>query len=140
MFTTWTKLIYVVLDDARCDHGSGRRDETPCDLLQRGEADSHAFEAWVDEEVTDGDENDKGDGVNVVDEIVGSAVEFHGCGLRDQVIGHLIVGEPPHRVPEKDSAGFETSTNFIDPDIIKSHPSRFVRPQFARLDIFPEVI
>lgn len=126
MFTTWTKLIYVVLDDACCDHGSSRRDETPCNLLQRGETDPHAFEAWIDEEVTDGDENDKGDGVNIVDEIVGGAVEFHGCGLRNQVSGHLIVGEPPHWVPEEDSAGFETSTNFINPDIIKSHPNRFV--------------
>lgn len=67
-------------------------------------------------------------------------MEFHGCGLRNHVIGHLIVGEPVYRVPEKDGAGFETSTDFLDPDIIKSHPSRFVRTQPAWLHSFPKVI
>ena len=138
--TARTKFVDVVLGDACCDHGGRRGDETPCNLLQRREADPHAFKAWIEEQITDGNENDEGDGVNIVDEIVGGAVEFHGCGLGDHVGGHLIIGKPPDWVPEEDSAGFEAPSNFIDPDVVESHPNRFVWPQFAWLDIFPKVI
>ena len=120
------EFVDVILDDGGCDHGGGRGDPAPGDLLQRGEADAHAFETGVDEDVTNGDEDDEGDGVDVVDEVVGGAVEFHGCGLRDEIVGHLVVGEPPDRVPEEDGAGFEASADFIDPDVVESHPAGFV--------------
>ena len=134
------QFVDVVLHHAGGDHGRGRGDETPGDLLQRGEADADALEARIDENVANGDEDDKSDGIDVVDEIIGSSMEFHGCGLGDEIIGHLVVGEPPDRVPEEDSAGFEAPTDFVDPDVIKSHPRGLPVAQSARLHGFPEII
>lgn len=134
------QFVNVVLGDAGGDHGGGGQGEPPGDLLQRREADAHAFEGRVDEDVADGDEDDESDGVDVVDEIVGGAVEFHGCGLGDEVVGHLVVGEPPDRVPQKDGASFETPTDFVNPDVVKGHPHRLVWPDFAWLHGFPEII
>ena len=126
MFATGADFVNVVLGDACCNHRKRGGNKPPCNLLQRREANSHAFEAWIYEQVTDRNENDESDRVNIVDEIVWGAVEFHGCGLRNQVICHLIVREPVHWVPQEDSAGFETATNFVDPNVVKSHPNRFV--------------
>ena len=126
IFTTRAKFVDVVLGDACRNHRKSGRDKSPSNLLQWREADSYALEAWIDQSVANGDEDDESDGVYVVDEIVRGAMEFHGCGLGDQVICHLVICEPVHRIPEENSTGFETSANFIHPDVVKGHPSRFV--------------
>lgn len=44
---------------------------------------------------------DERDGVDVVDDIVGNVVELHDGGLRGQVTGHLVVGEPVDGVEQE---------------------------------------
>lgn len=44
---------------------------------------------------------DERDGVDVVDDIVGNVVELHDGGLRSQVSGHLVVGEPVDGVEQE---------------------------------------
>ena len=134
------EVVDVVLRHGRGYHGEGAEEEAPGDAFQRREADAEPFETGVEEDVGDGDEDDEGDGVDVVDEVVGGPVQFHGRGLRDQVVGHLVVGEPPQRVPEEDGAGFEAAAHFVDPDVVEGHPVRLVGSEVAWFDVFPEVI
>lgn len=44
---------------------------------------------------------DERDGIDVVDDIVGNVVELHDGGLRGQVTGHLVVGEPVDGVEQE---------------------------------------
>jgi len=46
----------------------------------------------------------------------------HGVGLRGEVIVDLIIGYPIEWIPEEDRASLETSSNFVNPLIIESHP------------------
>ena len=140
VFTAGADFVNEILGNACRNHRKSGGDKAPCDLLERREADPCAFHARIDDNVADGDENDESDRVNVVDEVVRGAVEFHGCSLGYQVIGHLVVREPVYGIPEEDGAGFETSTDFIDPDIIKGHPDRLVWPKFAWFHRLPEVV
>lgn len=74
-------LVDVVLHHGGGDHGHGGEAEAEGHALQRGEVDADLAEAWVHEAVQDGDHDDDGDGVEVLDQIVGGAVQLHGRGL-----------------------------------------------------------
>ena len=67
-------------------------------------------------------------------------MQFHRGGLGDEVVGHLVIGKPPERIPEEHGAGLETTANFIHPDVVKGHPFRFIRPEMAWFDVFPKII
>jgi hypothetical protein len=63
--------------------------------------------------------------------------------LGDEVIGHLVVGEPVERVPEKDLAGNDTTANLVDPGVVESHPGRgrlAVGTESTGLDTLPETL
>ena len=68
----------------------------------------------VEEKIIDRDEDDESDGVDVVNQIVRSAVKFYRGRLRDQVARHLVVCKPVERNPEKDGASFKATTDFVD--------------------------
>lgn len=87
-------LVDVVLRDGGADHAAPSEEETGRDALEWGELDAHAAEARVDEFVHDRDEDDEGEGVEVVDDVVGDAAETHGGCLGSEVVDHLVVGEP----------------------------------------------
>ena len=55
--------------------------------------DADPAEERVEYPVHDGDEDDQGEGVEVVDDIVGDAAEVHGCCLGGEVVEHLVVGQ-----------------------------------------------
>ena len=67
---------------------------------------------------------------------------MQGCGLRGQVAGHLVVGEPVDRVPEEDSASFQTAADFFDPFIVDAvHPGwALVEGDVGGFGVFPEGI
>lgn len=94
VFAAGAELVDIVLGDGGDDHAGAGDDETSSDTLQWGEVESHAAETGVDEAVEDGDEDDQGEGVEVVNDIVGHTIEFHGCGLGGEVVQHLVVGQP----------------------------------------------
>ncbi len=54
---------------------------TPGYPLQGSEVDAGFPERWINDPVHDGDEEDEGDRIEVVDQVVGDAVEGHGGGL-----------------------------------------------------------
>ncbi|CAG9978285.1 unnamed protein product [Clonostachys byssicola] len=117
-------LVDVVLHDGGGDHGEGGDDETSGHTLDGGGGDADPAEAGVEEVVEDGDHDDDGDGVEVLDDVVGDAVELHGAGLDGQVTGHLVVGEEEDGQEEEDLAGHETTADFVDPGVIVGHPGR----------------
>ena len=122
MIAAGTQLVNVVLYDAGCNHRSRSQTETPCDFLQWREPNSNSLKPWIQEDIGNGNEDNQSDRVDVVDKIVWSAMQLHRGSLRNQIVGHLIVGQPPNWVPQKDGARFQTSSDFVDPDIVKGHP------------------
>lgn len=87
-------VVDVVLDDCCGDHGKGGEHEAEGHALDGCELDVLLAEEGVEEVVDDGYEDDEGDGVEVGDDVVGDAVEGHGGGLGDEVVVHLVVGDP----------------------------------------------
>lgn len=110
-------LVDIMLRDSCPDHSRGTGHEAPEDLLERRELDTNAGEEGVElrrtvrrldpgqdgegmgdgrtyEEIAEGDEDDEGEGVEVVDDVVGNAVSDHGGGLGGQVVDDLVIREP----------------------------------------------
>jgi len=92
----------------------------------------------VYELVHDGNKDDDEEGVEVGYDVVGDTAELHGGGLGGQVVGHLTVGKPVQRVPEENLTGDQTSTDFINPGIIESHPCWLVGTKVRWLGDIPE--
>lgn len=131
--------LHVGLDDGGPDHGRRAGVEAPGDLLDRGEADAALAEEGVDEAIADGDEDDEGEGVQVGEDVVGEAVEFHDGGLGGQVVVELVVRDPVEGVPQEDAAGVEAPPHLVDPGIVEGHPGRpALGREVARLDVLPE--
>jgi len=70
-------LVHEVHQDTSVEHSETGNDESSKDTLDRGEVDTTAAEEGVDDVVENGDHDDNGDRVQVLDEIVGSAVKGH---------------------------------------------------------------
>jgi len=88
------QLVYVVLGDGGPDHGAGTHYEAHRYPLQRREVDLCLTKRGVDPLVDDGDEDDEGKRVEVGEDVVRDPVKFHCCGLRGEVVGHLVVRQP----------------------------------------------
>jgi len=140
VFAARALLIDVVLDDCGGNHGEGSHGESDGHALDGGEADAGLAEGGVEEIVDNGDEDDEGDGVEIGDDIVGNTAEFHGGGLRRQVVVHLVVGDPIERNPGEARAGTQTTSNLVNPCIIKDHPLGLTRAELAGFDILPEIL
>ncbi len=87
-------LVDVMLYDSGPDHGRGTSEKAHSDLLERREVETHASKTRVDELITDGDKDDKGEWVEVGKNVVRDTVCGHGGGLRRQVVVKLVVSEP----------------------------------------------
>lgn len=83
---------------------------------------AHLTQTGVEELVADWDEDDQSQGIEVVDDIVGKSVKFHGRSLLSEVVGELSVREPVERIPHEDFACRETTSHFVYPGIIEGHP------------------
>jgi hypothetical protein len=154
-----------VLEHSGDDHGDASDTKTGRDSLDGCEVESRSAETGVDDSIKDGDEDDQGERVEVIDNIVGDTAELHGGGLRCKIVQHLVVGKPwkrlyehwygkkwthrggvreegpghtVERVPQEHLARFQTTGDFVDPLIIESHPLRLVRAQGTWLDRLPE--
>lgn len=142
MFTAGAHRVDVMLDNARRDHGERGQGESSGDLLNGREVDAHLPEPRVYNEVHDRDDDDDEDGVELGDDVVGCAAEVHGVGLRDEVVCHLVVGEPVEGVPEENLAGDDTTLDLVDPGIVKGHPGGndfAASTDAAGLDALPKV-
>jgi hypothetical protein len=84
----------------------GLEEEAERHAVDGGEGDFGAAESGVEHVLRKGQEDDDGDGVKEGDNIVGHAMRFHCCSLRDEVSGHLALAE------EEDGPG-EAGENWI---------------------------
>ncbi len=139
MVTAGRQTVDVHLHAQRPHHGRGTGEETEGDLLDWGEADAVLAERWVEENIADRDEDEEGEGVEVVQDIGWEAVELHSCGLSSQIVNDLVVGQPEERVPSEDGAGGKSTTHLVDPGIVKGVPSWTLVARDSRwLDRGPE--
>lgn len=124
ILTAGALFINKMLHNRRRNHGESRDDETDCHTLDGGEGDTQLAEAGVKKMINEGNHDDDGDGVQVLNDIIGNTVELHGGGLSGEVTSHLVVGQMEDGQVKEDLAGHQATTDLIDPGIIISHPSR----------------
>lgn len=122
VITTRAQNVNIMLHHGRSDHRGGSKEKANCHSLNRCQWKPDLAEAGIDQVVQDRNHNDDGDGIEVLDNIVWHAVQLQYSGLRGQIAGHLVVGEEKEGEEEENFAGFETTTDFIDPGIIVGHP------------------
>ena len=97
----WAHLVDVVLKDTCIDHRNTDNDEASRDALDGAEVDALPAQEGVDVVVEDGDEDDDRDGVQVLDQIVRSAVDRHSGGHGAAVAVNLRVAGPEGGCPQE---------------------------------------
>lgn len=125
-------LVDVVLHDSGGNHGKRGNEETSGHTLDGGESDANLAETGVQEVVDEGNHDDNGDGVQVLDNVVGDTVKLHGTSLDGQITSHLVVGQEEDGQEEEDLAGHETTADLVNPGIVVSHPVGSLRDGDAR--------
>jgi hypothetical protein len=103
-----------VLGDGSLDHCCRVEEETKGDARDGFEGNADLAEAGADDLVHDGDEDDDCEGVDVLHDVVGDAVEFHLAGLGDQVAEHLAVDDTVDGEEDEDFAGSEGALDLED--------------------------
>jgi len=103
-----------LLKDGGIQHGESGDEETGVDTLDGGEVDSELPETGVDEVVENGDEDDDGDGVQVLDQIVGGSVQGHTGSDGTQVTIDLGVAQPEEGEPTEHLASLEGTGDFAN--------------------------
>ena len=121
---TGVHLVDVVLHDCGGNHGHGSNEEAGRHALDGSESETDLAEGGVQDVVDDWDHDDDGNGVEVLDDIVGDTVTGHGGGLNRKVTGHLVVGQEEDGQEEEDLAGHQTTANLVDPGVVVGHPRR----------------
>ena len=111
-------LVNVVLDDASVDHGERGDPESGYDTVDRRERNLVLAERGHEPLVNDGQENDNGDGIEVLHQVVGNTVATHLTGLSDEVVGEVAVNNPVDWVESEDLASDESALNFIDKVVV----------------------
>lgn len=114
VLVAWSCAVDEVLDDGSVGHGKRGNDETDGDTGDGWEWDVKFLHDRVDDAVEDGDEDENGNGVEVLHEIVGDAVPLHLSGLGDEVTGELVVNDPVDWVEAEDLAGNEGTLELVD--------------------------
>lgn len=108
----------LVLDDGGKGHGERREDEPPRDTGDGVHGEAALAEEGVDDLVEDGDEDDDDDRVNVLQLVIGHAVQLHLARLRDEVGVELVVDDPVDRVEEEDLAGHQRTPELVHKGLV----------------------
>lgn len=103
-----------MLDDSRVGHCQSGEDKAHRDTGNGTKGETDFAEEGVKEVIAYGDEDDYGQGVDVLHEVVGDPVEFHDAGLGDEVVEHLRVDDPVNGKEGKDPAGDKAALELID--------------------------
>jgi len=85
-----------MLKDSRPGHGERTAQESSKDLLDGGEPDASLSEGWENKNITDGDENDQSEGIQIGQHVIGNTFQCHGGGLGSKVVVDLVVCDPFH--------------------------------------------
>ena len=111
-------LVDVVLNDAGVDHGERSNPETSYNTVDRRERNLVLAERRHEPLVDKGQEDDDGNGVEVLHEIVGDSVTTHLTSLSDEVVGEVAVYDPVDGVEAEDLASNESTLELIDKVVI----------------------
>lgn len=111
-------LIQEVLENSCISHSKTGKQETNVNTLDWVEINVVLAEGWVDEVVENGNEDDDRDWVQVLNQIIGSAVQLHCGGHRSEITVNLRVAEPEDWEPQENLAGVESSSNLSNEFII----------------------
>lgn len=107
-----------VLYNSGVHHGKRGDDESKGDTGDGGEGDLHAAHQGVDAGFQKGNENNHGDGVEILHQIVRNAVAFHLAGLGDEVGGELSVDDPVNRVEGEHATGDQGALQLVDEVVV----------------------
>ena len=133
-------LVEEVLEDGGVEHSKTSDEEAGGDAFDRGEVDAALAEEGVDDIIEEGDEDDDGYGVeipeklwgqynfacggaqpcDVLNQIVGSAVELHASSDGAKISVNLRVAEPVEGEEEEYSACINGTGDFVDEFVIPS--------------------
>lgn len=114
---TGASLVDEVLQDGGVDHRTGGPHEPPEDLsdrLQRGESPHEG----VHDPFTDGDEDDDGNRVPHLHDIVGDGVGVHLPRHRHEVVGHLPVHQPVDGVVDEHLTRVHGTLKLVDQVVV----------------------
>ena len=117
-------LVDELLKNGGIQHGKASDEETGVDTLDGGEVDSHPPESGVDDPIEEGNEDDDGDGVQVLNQVVGGSVQGHAGSDGPQVTIDLGIAQPVEGEPTEDLAGFEGTSDFTDELVVPGDPGR----------------
>lgn len=112
------RLVDEVLEDGGVDHCEGGDPETCDDAVDGWEADACSAEGGHEDAFHEGEEDDDGDGVEVLHQVVGDAVRGELGSLRDEVVAELAVDDPVDGVESEDFAGRQGALNLVDEVVV----------------------
>jgi hypothetical protein len=127
-----TGLVDVVLNDCGVDHSEGRNPETANDTVDRREWDLVLAECRHKDLINERQENDNGNGIEVLHQIVGNAVESHLSTLGDEVVGELTVDDPVDGVEAENLASNKSTLDLLDEVIVPSKYSSLSETSLVR--------
>ena len=151
-------LVDVVLHDSSPDHGSRTGEEASGYPLDRGKVDAYLAKAWIDEQIADRNDDDQGERVEIVDDIIWDTIGHHRGSLRRQIVDNLPICEPCSKrqqvpqlqfserrtiqgKPNENGACLEATTDLVYPVVTERHPLwPLAIWDVARLGRFPEVV
>jgi len=119
----WTSLIDVVLQDRGPEHTACDEEETEDDSVDWWERNAHLSEKWVDQAVHDGYEDNDGERIKVLHEVIWDAMRIHLFGLGHEVVRELVVAYPIDGVYAKDPARNQSPLQFLDEMVVPSNGS-----------------
>jgi hypothetical protein len=115
---TRTGLVNVVLNDGSVHHGQRCDPETSHDTVDRWERNLALAEEWHQNLIDNRKEDNNGDWVEVLHQIVGNTMSGHLTTLSDEVVGELAVHNPVDGVETEDLASNEGALDFLDEVVI----------------------
>jgi hypothetical protein len=116
-------LVDEVLDNSGVYHGKRCNPETTDDTVDRGEGDLVFAECRHENLVDERQKNDDSDGIEVLHQIVGNAVESHLSTLGDEVVGELSVDDPVDGIEAEDLAGNESTLDLLNEVVVPAEDS-----------------
>jgi hypothetical protein len=110
--------VNVVLDDAGVNHGQRCDPESSYDAVDGREVNPVLAERGHEPLVDNGQEDDDGDGIEILHQIVGNTVEAHLAGLGDEIVGEVTVDDPVNGVEGEDLAGNKSTFDLFDKVVV----------------------
>src|SRR5690242_6620544 len=115
---TGTSLVDVMLDDSGVDHGKRGDPEPSGDTVDGREVDLVLAEEREEELIHDRQEDDNGNGIEVLHQIVRDTVTSHLTSLGNKVVGEVSVYDPVNRVETKHLACHKRPLNLINEVVV----------------------